>query len=136
MRRCLLLIPLVFLSCSHLLFAQTEQNGLQIEVSRKTMAREDNRNSGFYEQQINRTMALHVTVKNVSMKPFPEGEIDYSLLVHKIYTYPNRVELYTGTVKLPALQPAEEKDVVIGSAQVNGYRDWPSSAKTSWITRS
>jgi hypothetical protein len=117
---------LVFLATA---FAQEEQNGLQVEVSRKTVARNDNRNSGFYDEQINRVMALHVVVKNVSMKAFPAGEIDYSLLVNKVDYYPTHYELYTGTEKLAALQTGESADVVIGAAQINGYRDFSAQRK-------
>jgi hypothetical protein len=110
-------------------FAQQEQNGLQVEVSRKTMARNDVR-TGFYEEQrINRTMALHVTVKNVSMKPFPAGEIDYSLLVLKVNYFPTTYQLYTGTEPLAALQVGESADVVIGAAEINGYRDLATQRK-------
>jgi hypothetical protein len=101
---------------------QEEQNGLQIEVTRKTVAKNDVRTGFYNEQQLNRTMALHVVVKNVSMKPFPAGEIDYSLLVYK-YNYSNHYQLYTGTEPLPALQIGQSADVVIGAAQINGYRD-------------
>jgi hypothetical protein len=104
-------------------FAQQEQNGLQVEVSRKTMARNDVRTGYYDEQRINRTMALHVTVKNVSMKPFPAGEIDYSLLVLKVNYFPSHYLLYSGTEALHALQIGESADVVIGAAEVNGFRD-------------
>ena len=104
-------------------FGQEEQNGLQVEVSRKTMARNDIRTGYYDDQQINRTMALHVVVKNVSMKPFPAGEIDYSLLVLKINYFPSHYQLYTGTEPLPALKTGESADVIIGAAQISGYRD-------------
>ena len=103
-------------------FGQEEQNGLQITVSRKTTARDDQR-TAYYLQKMDRTMALHVVVKNVSMKPLPEGRVEYSLLVNKALYYEHKRELYTGSEVLPALQPAATADVVLGSAQVNGYRD-------------
>ena len=117
-------------------FAQEEKNGLQITVTRKTTARNDVRTGYYYDRQINRTMGLHVVVKNVSMEPFPAGEIDYSLLVFKIDYYPTHYQLYTGTEALPALPVGESADVVIGAAQINGFAIRRCNIKTSSIIRS
>jgi hypothetical protein len=115
------LFSAIMLMCAAAGYAQEEQNGLQIEVTRKTTSRNDVRTDAYFDRSINRTMGLHVVVKNVSMKPFPEGEIDYSLLVLKVDYSPVYYELYTGTEKLPALQIGDSADIVIGDAQINGY---------------
>jgi hypothetical protein len=105
------------------LFAQEEQNGVQLTVTKKTTSRNDVRTGFLNEERINRTMALHVVVKNVSMNPFPEGEIDYSLLVLKTNFFPSMYVLYSGTEALPALKTGESAEVVIGAAQINGWRE-------------
>jgi len=104
------------------LFAQVEQNGIQVTITKKTTARNDTR-TYYNEQRINRTMGLHVVVKNVSMKPFPAGEINYSLLVLKYNYSPSSYELYSGTQPLPALKVGESAEVLIGSAQISGWAD-------------
>ncbi len=103
--------------------ASDTQNGLQVDVTKKTVGRNDTRNADYYyNQQIDRTMALHVLAKNVSFKEMPEGTIEYSLLV-KLHDYLGKgaYELYTGTEKLPPLKVAETADVTLGSAEVTGW---------------
>jgi hypothetical protein len=104
------------------------QNGLEVQVARKTLDRNDTHESYYQYEHIDRTMALHVIAKNASMKEMPEGLIEYSLLVKKHNYSPGYYEIYSGTEKLKALKMGETADVVIGSAQITG---WTSSGETS-----
>lgn len=103
-------------------FSAEQKNGLQVEVTRKTTGRNDTHDSAYFEQT-DRTMALHIAVKNISMRDMPAGSVEYSLLVKKHNYSPPYYELYTGAENLPALKVAEQTDVVVGAAQLSGYRD-------------
>ena len=98
-----------------------EKNGVQLTVSRKTLDRNDTRSTFYYYDRIDRTQGLKITVKNVSFKPMPEGEVEWTLLVRKYAS--TTVEKYSGTEKLEALKPANSADLVLGAAQISGWRD-------------
>ena len=109
--------------------AQNSKNGLLLTVVKKTLDRNDSHPGYYLETQIDRTMALKVTAKNVSMKEMPEGVIEWSLLVKKYNYSPVRYDLYQGTEKLQALRVGESADVIIGGAQISGWRDISESHK-------
>jgi hypothetical protein len=96
-----------------------EKNGLSVTVVKKTLDRADQRNNSYYTDRIDRTQGLKVTIKNVSFKEMPEGEIEWTILVRKYSSA--SVEKYIGTEKLKALKPAEVVDLTIGSAQIQGW---------------
>src|SRR4028118_331773 len=96
-----------------------EKNGVQLTVSRKTLDRNDTRSTFYYYDRIDRTQGLKITVKNVSFKPMPEGEVEWTLLVRKYAS--TTVEKYSGTEKLEALKPANSADLALGAAQISGW---------------
>jgi hypothetical protein len=96
-----------------------EKNGLSVSITKKTLDRADTRMNSYYSDRIDRTQGLKVTVKNVSFKPMPEGEIEWTLLVRKYYS--TSVDKYTGKEPLKALKPAETADLTIGAAQIHGW---------------
>lgn len=116
-------VVLVWLLAVSIAGAIDEKNGLRVTVAKKTLDRNDTRGGYYSYDRIERTMGLKVTVKNVSMKDFPAGELEYSILV-KNYNYsPTTYELYQGKESLSALRLADSVDVVIGAAEINGWRD-------------
>lgn len=106
-----------------------EKNGLSVSVSKTVVENNDTRGSGYYSDRINRTQALKAAIKNLSFKEMPEGEVVWSILVKKWGYSTPRIEIYTGTEKLKALKPAETTDMVIGKAEVSGYKDIGSQEK-------
>ena len=104
-----------------------EKNGLQVSVTKKTLDRADTRANYYYYDRIDRTQGLKVTIKNTTFRPMPEGEIDWTIIVRRYLS--GTPEGFTGTEKLKALKPAESVDMVIGSAQITGWRDWYDQAK-------
>ena len=96
-----------------------EKNGLSVSVVKKTLDRADVRTNSYYTDRIDRTQGLKVTIKNVSFKEMPEGEVEWTLLVRKYYS--TTVEKYAGKEKLKALKPAEVVELTIGSAQIQGW---------------
>ena len=105
-----------------------EKNGLNLTVTKKTLERADSRMGPYYySDRIDRTQGLKVTMKNVSFKAMPEGEIDWTILVRKYYS--NTIEKHSGKEKLKVLKPAETIDMTIGAAQISGWKDYNSQAK-------
>ena len=109
-----------------------EKNGLSVAVSKTVIEKNDTRGNGYYSDRINRTQGLKASIKNVSFKEMPEGEVVWSILVKSYYS--TTIQIYTGTEKLKALKPAETTELIFGSAQVTGYRDTVDSSKdkTEW----
>jgi hypothetical protein len=104
-----------------------EKNGIQLTVTRKTLERADSRTGYYYADRIDRTQGLRVVAKNVSFKPMPAGEIDWTILVRKYYS--SAIESYSGKEKLKALKPAEATEMTIGYAQIYGWKDYSSQGK-------
>lgn len=98
-----------------------EKNGISINVSKTTIEKNDSRASGYSSGRINRTQGLKASIKNVSFKEMPEGEVTWTILVRKYYS--TTIESYTGTEKLKSLKPAEIVEMTIGSAEISGYSD-------------
>lgn len=99
-----------------------EKNGLNVTVVKTTVEKKDTRSGyaeskGYYET-LNRTQALKVTLKNTSFKPMPEGELEWKIVV--VGAYSSRLQ--TGSEKVKALKPANVQELVIGNAEVSGWR--------------
>jgi hypothetical protein len=104
-----------------------EKNGLQLSVVKKTLERADVRVGSYYYDRIDRTQGLKVTLKNISFKEMPEGEVEWTIIVRKYYS--TAVEGFKGVEKLKALRPAEAIDMIMGSAQITGWRELYDAAK-------
>jgi hypothetical protein len=101
--------------------AAETQNGLQISVAPKTISRNDARYSIYFANSaINRMMALQIIAKNVSTRGMPEGSIVWQILV---IGASGGSTLYSGKENLPALKTAASKELLVGSAQITGWRD-------------
>lgn len=94
-----------------------EKNGLSVVVAKVTLEKNDRRSSYSYSQT-NRVQALKATVKNISFKPMPEGELVWQIVV--VGAYSNT--LYAGLEKVNALKPAETQELVLGSAETSAWR--------------
>jgi hypothetical protein len=95
-----------------------EKNGLSVAVTKKTLDRNDTRNY-YYSDRIDRTQGLKATIKNVSFKEMPAGEVSWTILVRKYYG--GTPEGYRGTEPLKSLKQAEAIELVLGAAQIGGY---------------
>ena len=103
-----------------------ERNGLSVTVTKKTLDRAD-RTNAYYSDRIDRTQALKVAVKNATFKEMPEGDVEWIILVRQYAT--TTIHKHTGKEKLKALKPAEAAELVIGAAQITGYRDYGTQWK-------
>jgi len=104
-----------------------EKNGLRMTVGKTTLDRNDRRNSYIYSDRIDRTQALKVTIKNVSFKEMPEGELLWKVVVKKYYG--GTTEGSSGKETLKALKPAETVELTIGAAQIRGWGDMSGVVK-------
>lgn len=109
-----------------------EKNGLSLTVAKTVLEKNDTRGNGYYSDRINRTQALKASIKNLSFKEMPEGEVSWAVLV-KRYSYSD-ILIFTGTEKLKALKPAEITELIFGSTQITGYSGYSESYKdkTEW----
>ena len=106
-----------------------EKNGVRLMVTKKTLDRNDVRSGYYYSDRIDRTQGLKVTVQNTSFKPQPEGEVVWTILVRKYGYVSGGLEAFTGTEPLKALRPADREEMVMGAAQITGWRDFYDNAK-------
>ena len=112
---------LLLLALAPVVPAVETQNGLQVTVAPKTISRNDTRYATYFtDRSINRMMALQIIAKNVSTKSKPEGTVRWSILV---LGASGGSTLYSGTDKLPPLKTAAVGELLVGSAQITGWRD-------------
>ncbi len=124
-----LLLCSVFGFCAGLGSARAEEkNGLMVTVTKKTLDRADSRAGYYTSQRIDRTQGLKVTIKNASFKEMPAGEVEWTLLVRR-HDYSGPPTRSTGKEPLKALKVGETVEMVIGGAQITGWRDWFDQAK-------
>lgn len=102
------------------------QNGLTVAVTKKTLDRQDQR-AGYYWDRIDRTQGLKLAIRNATFKDMPEGEVEWTILVRGYSS--NSIQKNNGKEKLKALKPAEATEMVIGAAQITGYRDYGTQYK-------
>lgn len=109
-----------------------EKNGLSLTVAKTTLEKNDTRGNGYYSDRLNRTQALKASIKNLSFKEMPEGEVSWAVLV-KRYSYSD-ILIFTGTEKLKALKPAEITEMIFGNTQITGYSGSSETYKdkTEW----
>ena len=90
---------ILYLAFAGLLFATVpeggaeEKNGLQVNVTKRTLNRSDRRDSIYYTRY-DRTQGYKVAVKGTAPRPFPEGEVSWTILVTKAFG--GNIEKYVG----------------------------------------
>jgi hypothetical protein len=102
---------------------------VRLTVTRKTLDRSDTRAGLSYADRIDRTQGLKVTVQNVSVKTQPEGEVVWTILVRRSGYSSGGLEAFTGTEPLRELRAADKEEMVMGAAQITGWRDLYDYAK-------
>ena len=99
-----------------------DKNGVSLVVIKKTLERSDMRTPGYYYgDRIDRTQGLKATIRNTSVKPQPEGEVKWTILVRRYNYTSTELPGTTGTEKLKGLKPSESVEMVVGAAQITGY---------------
>jgi hypothetical protein len=109
--RCL--IAILVLAATAPGFAQLRYTELKVE--RRTLDREDKVAKPRSNAE-ELTRGLRITVRNTSLKPQPEGEVEWSILVARPGI--ERALLSTGREKLKALQTSEVATFDVGAVPV------------------
>ncbi len=119
-----LTIVLGSLMCSLSSGLAEEKNGVRLSVQKTTLDRNRERNEFSNWDRVDKALALKAEIKNTGFSPREPGEIKFGVIVKKWGTTPVIYELYEGTVKLPALKPAEDTKITMGKVPLSG---WESS---------
>jgi hypothetical protein len=96
-----------------------DKGGLRVMVTKKTVDRADGKPG--YTREIDRSMAMKATVKNISNKDLPEGKIGCVILVRRWTTETGATERYTKELKLDALKTAQESELLVGEYHIGGH---------------
>jgi hypothetical protein len=96
-----------------------DKNGIRLLVTKKTLDRADGKAG--YTREIDRTMALKATVKNISRKDAGEGKIQCIILVRRWATETGSTERYTTELKLAPLKTAQEAELLVGEYHIGGH---------------
>jgi hypothetical protein len=98
-----------------------DKNGLRLNVSKKTLDRADNP-KGSMGREIDRTMGLKATIKNLSSKELAEGTIECVILIKRwSLSDASSIERYTKSLKLVALKSAMESELLVGDYHIGGH---------------
>ena len=92
-----------------------EKNGVMLTVQKKTLDRNDARGGYYSYDRIDRTQGLKVTVRNTTIKPQPEGEVEWTIIVRRAGYSSGSLEGFSGVEKLKALRPSDTADMVMGA---------------------
>jgi hypothetical protein len=98
-----------------------DKGGFRVEVSTKTLDRNDGRNDG-YTQEIDRLMTLKLKTTNISMKPALEQSVEYVIIVQRWGASEQaRYDRITGTASFAALPPTKDAEVTLGEYRIGGH---------------
>ncbi len=97
-----------------------EQNGLSVNISRKTVDRTSGKiDEGSSGMRTKQQQQLRVEIKNMRLKALPPGEMKWTVLVKK--RWEGRTK-YTGTEVVPALGPTKTVALNVGDFGISTYR--------------
>lgn len=99
-----------------------EQNGLSVNVSRKTSERSSTSDGNGTKVR----QGLKVEVKNLRIKALPPGELQWTVIVKKRYS---GLEKHKGTEIVKALKPSESSEIAFGDFGLATVREYESVAK-------
>ena len=97
-----------------------DKNGLRLLVTKKTLDRADGKPG--YTREIDRTMALKATFKNISTKDLAEGKVECEILVRRwALSETGTTERYKKEIKLDPLKTSQELDLLVGEYHIGGH---------------
>ena len=105
-----------------------EKNGISLIVSKKTLDRNDTRTGYYYADRIDRTQGLKAIIRNTTFKPQLEGEVKWTIIIRG-YSSSGALQGSSGTEPLKALKTSETVEMVLGAAQITGWKDGYDYAK-------
>ncbi|CAA9236155.1 MAG: hypothetical protein AVDCRST_MAG42-1842 [uncultured Chthoniobacterales bacterium] len=101
-----------------------EKQGIRVDVApHMAENRSDRAPSRAGVIEVDKTMAMKVSVKNTSMKDLPQGSIAYTFIVERWNADEKEsYSSYTGTHEVRALRPAEQTQLDVGTYKIGGHR--------------
>lgn len=100
-----------------------EANGLLVSVYKRTTGKKDVKTENY--SGTDKSITLAVTVKNISLRKMPEGELRWKIMVKKGYGY--ITEKLTGVELIKPLHPSETVEILVGPAKVGEYHSGRAS---------
>lgn len=102
-----------------------EMNGLQVNVYKRTSGKKEVKTE--YYSGIDKSMTLAISIKNISLRKMPEGELRWNIFVKKGYGYVNVTEKMSGVELVKPLLPSETVEITVGPAKVGEYHSGKGS---------
>ena len=97
-----------------------DKGGIRLNVVKKTLDRADGKPS--YMREVDRSMALKATIKNLTSKEMPEATLDCVILIQRWgLSETGATERYKKTHKLPVLKSAQEVELLVGDYHIGGH---------------
>ncbi len=97
-----------------------DKNGLRVMVTKKTVDRADGK-PGSFMREVDRSMALKATFKNITNKDLPAGKISCVILVRRWTSETGATNRYTNELTLDALKTAQEQELLVGDYHIGGH---------------
>lgn len=98
-----------------------EANGLRLTVQKTLLEKDKERGAGYYYDTVSKALGLKIAARNTSFKDFPEGTLEYTVLVKRWGYNPARIEKYSGTEAIPALRKGAEANLTVARVPLGGY---------------
>lgn len=105
--------------CGGILEAKTE-NGLSLIAQKVTLDAEKDRGALIGWDKVKRALGLKLEIRNSSFNDFPEGKINYVVIVKK-WGFDDKFERHRGEETLPAMARGQSLSKVIGKVALDGY---------------
>lgn len=98
-----------------------EANGLRL-TGQKTLLEKSKDRDAFYQwDKVDKALGIKVFARNISIKDFPEGTLDYVVIVKRWGHTPYVYESYSGSEKLGALLKGAETTLTVAKVPIRGY---------------
>ncbi len=88
---------------------------------KSTIEKNDDRDRSWGLDRVDRTLGLKILAKNISMRPFDEGLLEWTIIIERWGYSPSRYERYKGMQKLDPLKPGESVNLTAGESSIGGY---------------
>jgi hypothetical protein len=101
--------------------ATLEKEGVRLDLIQKTLSRNDGPKQ-YDWKDIDRLLAIKVTIKNTGFNPLPAAKLNYALLVRRWGTMETgSVERIEGTESIEALERGQSLEKMIGEYRIGGH---------------
>lgn len=100
-----------------------EANGLRLTATKVTLEKDKDRDAFYQWDKVEKALGLKLTARNISLKDFPAGTIEYTVLVRRWGRENETIESYTGEDKLPVLLKGKDVTLTVGKVPLGGWEN-------------